>query len=132
MAENNKILIASDDESFFKPCVSFFEGLGIEVLLQEDGLSSLNIVKKEPFEFIIAQTDLTYLDGMHLCKIVKSDSRLNHVPFALILESDKPEDMLNARRVGADYSVTKPVDLNVLKDNIINLLYSKQPVDDLE
>ena len=132
MAENNKILIVSDDETFSKPCVSFYEGLGIEVLLQEDGLSALNIVKKEPLEFIIAETGLIYLDGMHLCKIVKSDTRLNHMPFALILEPDKPEDMLNARRVGADYSVTKPVDLNVLKDNIINLLYSKQPVDALE
>ena len=132
MAENNKILIASDDETFSKPCVSYYEGLGIEVLLQEDGLSALNIVKKEPLEFIIAETGLIYLDGMHLCKIVKSDSRLNHMPFALILESDKPEEMLNARRVGADYSVTKPVDLNVLKDNIINLLYKKQPEDALE
>ena len=132
MAENNKILIVSDDETFSKPCVSFYEELGIEVLLQKDGLSALNIVKKEPLEFIIAETGLIYLDGMHLCKIVKSDSRLNHMPFALILESDKPEEMLNARRVGADYSVTKPVDLNVLKDNIINLLYKKQPEDALE
>ena len=104
----------------------------VEVLLQKDGLSALNIVKKEPLEFIIAETGLIYLDGMHLCKIVKSDSRLNHMPFALILEFDKPEEMLNARRVGADYSVTKPVDLNVLKDNIINLLYKKQPEDALE
>ena len=132
MAETNKILIVSDDETFSKPCVSFYEELGIEVLLQKDGLSALNIVKKEPLEFIIAETGLIYLDGMHLCKIVKSDSRLNHMPFALVLESDNPEEMLNARRVGADYSVTKPVDLNVLKDNIINLLYSKQPVDALE
>ncbi|SUZ97877.1 uncharacterized protein METZ01_LOCUS50731 [marine metagenome] len=132
MAETNKILIVSDDETFSKPCVSFYEELGIEVLLQKDGLSALNIVKKEPLEFIIAETGLIYLDGMHLCKIVKSDSRLNHMPFALILESDKPEEMLNARRVGADYSVTKPVDLNVLKDNIINLLYKKQPEDALE
>lgn len=132
MAETNKILIVSDDETFSKPCVSFYEELGIEVLLQKDGLSALNIVKKEPLEFIIAETGLIYLDGMHLCKIVKSDSRLNHMPFAMILESDKPEEMLNARRVGADYSVTKPVDLNVLKDNIINLLYKKQPEDALE
>ena len=132
MAENNKILIVSDDETFSKPCVSFYEGLGIEVLLQKDGLSALNIIKKEPFEFIIAETGLTYLDGMHLCKIVKSDSRLNHTPFALVLESEDPEEMLDARRVGADYSVTKPVDLNVLKDNIINLLYSKQPEEALE
>ncbi len=132
MAETNKILIVSDDETFSKPCVSFYEELGIEVLLQKDGLSALNIVKKEPLEFIIAETGLIYLDGMHLCKIVKSDSRLNHMPFALVLESDNPEEMLNARRVGADYSVTKPVDLNVLKDNIINLLYKKQPEDALE
>ena len=132
MAETNKILIVSDDETFSKPCVSFYEELGIEVLLQKDGLSALNIVKKEPLEFIIAETGLIYLDGMHLCKIVKSDSRLNHMPFAMILESDKPEEMLNARRVGADYSVTKPVDLNVLKDNIINLLYKKKPEDALE
>ncbi len=101
-------------------------------MLQKDGLSALNIIKKEPFEFIIAETGLTYLDGMHLCKIVKSDSRLNHTPFALVLETEDPEEMLNARRVGADYSVTKPVDLNVLKDNIINLLYSKQPEEALE
>mgnify|MGYP001423616624 CR=1 FL=1 len=132
MAENNKILIVSDDESFSRPCVSFFEALGIDVLLQEDGLSAFNIVKKESFEFIISETGISYIDGMHLCKIVKSDSRLNHMPFAMILESDKPEEMLNARRVGADYSVTKPVDLNVLKDNIINLLYKKQPEDALE
>ena len=132
MAENNKILIVSDDVSFSKPCVSFFEALGIDVLLQEDGLSAFNIVKKESFEFIISETGLTYIDGMHLCKIVKSDTRLNHMPFALILESEDPQEMLNARRVGADYSVTKPVDFNVLKDNIINLLYSQEPVEALE
>ena len=132
MAENNKILIVSDDEAFSKPCTSFFEALGIDVLLQKDGLSAFNIVKKEPFEFIISETGLAYIDGMHLCKIVKSDTRLNHMPFALILESEDPQEMLNARRVGADYSVTKPVDFNVLKDNIINLLYSQEPVDALE
>lgn len=125
-------MIVSDDESFSRPCVSFFEALGIDVLLQEDGLSAFNIVKKESFEFIISETGISYIDGMHLCKIVKSDTRLNHMPFALILESEDPQEMLNARRVGADYSVTKPVDFNVLKDNIINLLYSQESVEALE
>jgi hypothetical protein len=44
--------------------------MGIEVLLQKMDFS-LEYYQKGTFAFIIAETGLTYLDGMHLCKIVK-------------------------------------------------------------
>ena len=126
MEGNGKILIVSDDDEFGRPCVEYFEGLGIAVEHKDDGLAAYNAVKAAPYEFIIAETQLTYLNGIDLCKIIKSDSRFKHIPFVLVLESGDSREMLKARRVGADYSVTTPVDLDMLKDNVINLLYSQQ------
>jgi|TARA_B100000686_G_scaffold107090_1_gene114160 CheY-like chemotaxis protein len=126
MEENSKILIAADNELFYPSCITYFEGLGISVEHKDDGLAALNCVKTEKYEFIIAETQLAYLGGLHLCKIVKSDSRFKHIPFVLVLESGDSQEMLNARRVQADYSLTMPVDLDILRDNVINLLYNQK------
>ena len=42
------------------------------------------------------------------------------------MEKEDSRQMLNTRRVGADYSAAIPVDLDVLKDNVINLLYNQR------
>lgn len=126
MEGNSKILVASDNEVFYKPCITYFESLGISIDRKDDGLAALNSVKSETYEFIIAEIQLTYLNGLHLCKFIKNDGRFKHIPFILVLELGTSEEMLKARRAGADYSVTMPVDLNILKDNVINLLYSQR------
>lgn len=126
MEGNSKILVVADNEEFHRPCVSYFEALGITVVHKDDGLAAFNAVKEETFEFIIAETQLTYLSGIHFCKLVKSDSRFRHIPVVLVLESGDSRDMLNARRVGADYSITTPVDLDRVKDNLINVLYRRK------
>jgi chemosensory pili system protein ChpA (sensor histidine kinase/response regulator) len=126
MEINNKILIAADNEEFYTPCISYFEGLGITVIHEDDGLAALNAVKADTFEFIIAEIELAYLKGTHLCKIIKSDSRFRHIPVILVMEKEDSRQMLNARRVGADYSAAIPVDLDLLKDNVINLLYNQR------
>ena len=126
----NRILIIDSDDVFTGQCRAHLEGLGIEVLVSSDGTNGLRAAQKERPGIIIMDITLPYLNGFHVCKLLKSDSRYEDIPVVFISSREDPDDILNSRRVGGDLFLRKPIDADHLTDELIQILQRESPAGD--
>ena len=127
---NNKILIIDTDDVFTGQCKAHLESLGIEVLVSSDGTEGLRMAQKYKPGAVITDITLPYLNGFHVCKLLKNDSRYKDIPVIFISSREDPEDILNSRRVGGTLFLRKPIDANHLTDELIQILQKINPARD--
>ena len=127
---DNKILIIDTDDVFIGQCRNHLEGLGIQVLVSSDGTEGLRMAQKNQPGVVIMDITLPYLNGFHVYKLLKSDSRYKDIPVVFISSREDPDDILNSRRVGGSRFLRKPIDANHLTDELIQLLNKNKPVKD--
>ena len=85
---NNKILIIETDDVFMGQCKTHLEGLGIKVLVSGTGPEGLRMIKQEKPGAVILDIALPYLNGFHVCKLIKSDPRYKNIPVIFVSSRD--------------------------------------------
>jgi DNA-binding response OmpR family regulator len=94
----------------------------LELASAKDGHEAWkNLVVENP-ELIISDTDLPGMNGMDLCRAVRSSAWLGRTPFVLIADQAHREILTMATECGADLCLLKPVDPARLADLVRALL----------
>ena len=62
------------------------------------------------------------MDGMELCRKIKTDIRYSHIPIILLTARTAEEHILSGLKEGADEYITKPFNLEILLLRIRKLL----------
>ena len=119
---NSSILIIDIDESFVNKCKEHLEGLGIDVMVSSDGVDGLNKARETMPGLVLLDITLPFLDGYHICKLLKGDERYKSTPVVFISSTEEPDDILNSKRVGGDLFLRKPIDIQHLTNELIALL----------
>ena len=73
---------------------------GFEVSVCEDGLTALNLIRRERFDLIILDVNLPKLDGFALLQKVRESAPSQ--PIILISARTDKEDVTHGLRLGAD------------------------------
>lgn len=107
------ILIADDDERVFEQLVSFLRPLGYHVEGARDGREVLGKLAAEPFDLLILDVMMPYLDGVEVLRTVRQNPHLCRIPIlmltamsALVTENEARCAWL--RDLGADECLVKP------------------------
>lgn len=118
------ILIADDDDSIrqylhqiLKEKYVIFEAI--------NGGDALKIAQKKFPDLVICDYHMEPMDGIQLCKELKKDQSLNHIPVILLTGSQAPELELHSLEGGAGVYITKPFDKDVLLAKVENLFRSR-------
>ena len=119
---NSSILIIDIDESFVNKCKEHLEGLGIDVMVSSDGVDGLNKARETMPGLVLLDITLPFLDGYHICKLLKGDERHKNTPVVFVSSTEEPDDILNSKRVGGDLFLRKPIDIQHLTNELIALL----------
>ena len=119
---NNSILIIDIDESFVNQCKEHLESLGIDLIVSHDGVDGLNKAREINPAIVLLDIKLPFLDGYHLCKLLKGDEEFQYIPVVFVSSTEDPEDILNTKRVGGDLFLRKPIDMVHLTNELITLL----------
>ena len=120
-AAGQKILLVEDNADF-RAFVSGQLADTYTVLTAVDGRSALQVLEKEDIDLIISDIMMEGMDGLELCKAVKSDLATSHIPFILLTAKALAEDEIRGLELGADDYVTKPFHMRILRLRIQNLL----------
>lgn len=105
---NTKILIV-EDEKDISGLISYNLGKeGFEVSVFSDGEDALRIIRKEKFSLIILDLMLPGIQGMELCKILKSSEETSFIPIIMLTAKSDELDKVLGLEMGADDYITKP------------------------
>lgn len=119
--EKTTILIVEDNRELRNYLKSITEEK-YEVLTAENGKVALEILAKQPVDFIISDLMMPIVDGFQLLEAVKRKDHLRHLPVIMLTARADVKVKLRALRIGVDDYIVKPFQEEELLLRIANLL----------
>src|SRR5579872_4662900 len=117
-----KVLVVEDTYPSRYLIQSLLSGNGYEVLTAENGNAALELLRRGPIDLIISDVLMPQMDGFQLCREVKADPELRHIPFLIYTATyTAAEDETFASDLGADAFLVKPADAATLLGTIRSL-----------
>jgi CheY-like chemotaxis protein/xanthosine utilization system XapX-like protein len=116
-----KILVADDNSNIQKMVVLALKDQGIEVVAVGNGEAAVRKISDLKPDLVLADIFMPVRNGYEVCKFVKDDSALSHIPVILLVGAFDPLDEQEAQRVGADGVLKKPF---VPPDPLISMVKS--------
>ncbi len=95
------------------------------IFTASNGKEGIKIAFAEIPDLIISDVLMPVMDGIELCKALKSDIRTSHIPIILLTAKDSTKDQTIGYEAGADSYLVKPFSSTLLKTRISNLLHSR-------
>lgn len=105
------------------------EALGTQYNIKRcsDGEQALETVRKcAETDIVVCDIMMPGINGLEVCKELKSDFETNHVPVILLTAKSGMDDMLEGLECGADAYISKPFKLSHLKAQIRQILESRE------
>ncbi|HXD31316.1 MAG TPA: response regulator [Pyrinomonadaceae bacterium] len=123
-----KLLLADDSITIQKIVALTFADAGIEVIAVSNGTEAIEQLRENRPDIVLADVFMPGENGYQVCEYVKRTEKLKHIPVMLLVGSFEPFDEAEARRVGADDTLTKPFQsIRTLMDKVGALL-GRNPV----
>lgn len=119
------IVVADSDESMRKPLVQEFQSQ-YQVMEFADGIEAFEKIIHHVPDMIICDTRLDGIDGFELCRRVRQNIRVNHVPVILLSVVESDELHIKSLELGADVFMLKPFSMKLLTRTVQNLILGRE------
>jgi ligand-binding sensor domain-containing protein/signal transduction histidine kinase/DNA-binding response OmpR family regulator len=130
--ENGKpiILIAEDNDDLRS---YMMENLvkKYHIIEAANGSDALKKIRKTMPDLIISDIMMPGLNGIELCKKVKNDKTLSHIPLILLTARYTEEQQIEGIEAGADDYITKPFNFQILVSKIDNSVKVRKNIQQL-
>ncbi|KPA14117.1 multi-sensor hybrid histidine kinase [Candidatus Magnetomorum sp. HK-1] len=107
------------------------QALKLEILLKENrylthvaknGQQGIDLARSKKPDLIISDVTMPVMDGFEMCRQIKYDDEIQHIPVLLLTDLHNPEDIINGLNANADAYVTKPYKESFLLSKVSFLL----------
>jgi DNA-binding response OmpR family regulator len=105
------ILIVEDERKLRELLVDYLSLEGYQILQAANGQEALRLFRETPIDLIILDIMMPFLDGLSVCRTVRSES---DVMIVMLTAKSQEDDKLAGYELGADDYVTKPFSPKVL------------------
>lgn len=117
------ILIVDDNDdmlAYLKESIS----LHSNVIVAHDGLEALDKLQNVDVSLIICDWMMPRMDGAELCRYVRRDANMSHIPFIMLTAKTDTEAKVEGMNIGADAYIEKPFSMDYLEaccNSILNM-----------
>ena len=106
---NTKKILIVDDEPDLVELVSYnLKKEGYKVSTAPDGEDALEKVRKSAFDLIILYLMLPGIQGVELCRMLRSNPKTEAIPIIMLTARGEVSDKIRGLETGADDYMTKP------------------------
>lgn len=126
-AKKYSILLVEDNEdvrAFIKNAL----GNVYTIYESANGATGLELALEIIPDLIISDVMMPVMDGLELCRKLKTDERTSHIPVVLLTARSAYVHQINGFEHGADAYIMKPFNLKILELNVQNLLSARETI----
>ncbi|MBU1260543.1 MAG: response regulator [Planctomycetes bacterium] len=121
MAKEN-ILIVDDEEDVLELVRYNLDKNGYKIETATTGEEALKKARAKLPDLLILDLMLPGIDGLEVCKKLKSDSKTQNIPIIMLTAKGEESDIVTGLELGADDYVTKPFSPKVLVARVRRIL----------
>jgi DNA-binding response OmpR family regulator/signal transduction histidine kinase len=118
------MLIAEDNDDMRSYILNEFKSQ-YRIIVASEGDSAFSLAVNEIPDIIISDIMMPGMDGVELCRRLKTDERTSHIPIILLTAKNTEENTLEGLENGADDYIPKPFNTSILKARVKNLYQSR-------
>jgi len=98
------------------------EGTPFDLISSKSGTEALQVARGLRPDIVLADVSLPEIDGYAVCEAIKQVPELLGVPVLLLTGAFEPFDEARAQICGADQHITKPVEADILRERLVELV----------
>ncbi|MEO8578412.1 MAG: response regulator, partial [Gemmatimonadales bacterium] len=102
-----RILVVDDSITTRTLEASVLTASGYDVTTAVDGMEAWRLVQDGGFDLVVSDVQMPKMDGLELCKLIRSTPAVASTPLILVTSLDKPEEKMQGLDAGADAYITK-------------------------
>ncbi len=126
-----RVLVVDDILSNVKLLEAKLSAEYFDVVTAFNGAECLDKMAESAPDIVLLDVMMPGMDGFEVCRRIKSDPRIAHVPVVMVTALDQPADRIAGLEAGADDFLTKPVDDAALFARVRSLVRLKLMTDEL-
>lgn len=109
------VLIVDDSSTVQLLLLARLRSWGHTATLASDGMDGWTKVRQATYDLVISDWDMPQMDGLELCRLIRSHSFAQYVYVILCTGKDQKSDLITGMEAGSDDFITKPVDFAELR-----------------
>jgi two-component system, cell cycle response regulator len=126
-----QILVVDDVQANIKLLEAKLASEYYDVLSAKDGFEALKQAKDCKPDLILLDVMMPGMDGFEVCRKMKEDADLSHIPVVMVTALSEKSDRLKGLESGADDFLTKPINDMALFARVKSLVRIKVLLDEL-
>ncbi|MHA6247120.1 hybrid sensor histidine kinase/response regulator transcription factor [Pontibacter sp. CAU 1760] len=119
------VLVVDDDEEIRRYICQEFAA-DYHMMESANGKEALSILLSETPDLIISDVMMPEMDGITLCRKIKQNVNINHIPVVLLTAKSEEEDNLEGLGMGADAYLVKPFNIEILRKTVQNIIRNRE------
>jgi signal transduction histidine kinase/ligand-binding sensor domain-containing protein/DNA-binding response OmpR family regulator len=122
--EKKRLLIVDDNTEIIDLLESIFLD-NYDITTAFDGEEGWQKCVMNIPDIVLSDVMMPKMDGMTLCKRIKTDERTSHIPVVLLTARGTTDDYVEGMSAHADAYCAKPFDISALKATISSILHNR-------
>lgn len=119
------VLIADDNDDFRDFLVQELKN-DYNILQARNGREALRIAQTQYIDVILSDVMMPQMNGNELCRQLKQDESTSHIFIMLLTAKTAEESMLESYEAGADFYLTKPFSMELLRNRLQHLTHMQE------
>jgi signal transduction histidine kinase len=126
------ILIVDDVPENLQVLAGYLSEMDFEVMPASNGPRALALIHNRPPDLILLDISMPEMDGLEVCRRIKTDSQVAHIPVIFLTARTESTDIVEGFEAGAVDYITKPFKAAELKARVQTQLEVKASRDLLQ
>lgn len=120
------MLMVDDNADMCRFVHDYFRGV-YNVFTAHNGKQALEVLAKQTdIDLVVSDVTMPQMDGMELCRRIKTDIRWSHIPVILLTGLNNQQKEMEGLKLGADDYITKPFNAEKLRLRVKSLIEKKE------